>query len=242
MTSVNPVPDRLVNLRDLGAGGPLPVAGMLLRSDAPMSSDLRPELGTWPPRTVIDLRGEAERREVHPLAGEATVVDLPLLGGGRSRREPRRWPDRLAEMYLGLLTAPSSDRLVEAIAVIAEAEPPVLVHCTAGKDRTGVTVAVALRLVGIESEEIVADYLLTDAAMPQVLARMSATVRERTEGTSLATPPPHIAATLREAMVELIEALDAFDGGAVGWYLSRGGSEATLTQLRRRLLGAPTAH
>lgn len=234
------IPDSFVNLRDLGDGGPLAVAGMLMRSDAPLLGDAVPELVTWPPRTVIDLRGEAERREAHPLAEIARVVDLPLMGG-RRQRLPRRWPDRLAEMYLGLLTPPGSDQLVEAIGLIADAEPPVLVHCTAGKDRTGVTVAVALRLAGVGTEAIIADYALTEEAMPRVLARMRVTVREQTEGTALATPPPHIAATPREAMAEFLEALDAHAGGAPGWFLACGGTEATLRRLRVRLAGSPTA-
>jgi hypothetical protein len=230
-------PRGLVNLRDLGEG-PLPVTGILLRGDAPLSGDVAPDRVAWPPRTVIDLRGEAERGEAHPLGEVARVVDLPLLGGGR-RRGPRSWPDRLAEIYLGLLEPPGSERLVEAIGLIAEAEPPVLVHCTAGKDRTGVTVAVALRLVGVETEEIIADYLLTGEAMPLVLARMQATVREQTERT-LATPPPHIAATPREAMAEFLEALDSHDAGAAGWFLAHGGAPDTLARLRSRLIGPPT--
>jgi len=246
--------DALVNLRDLGEGGPLPVSGMLLRSDAPLSTDKAPFLGAWPPATVIDLRGAAERREPHPLAGAAHVVELPLLGGRRRReatdepreqlaesggeaRAARRWPDRLAAMYLGFLKPPLSDLLVEAIGVIARADPPVLVHCSAGKDRTGVTIALALSLVGIEREAIVADYLLTEQAMPQVLARMQATVSRATEGTSLATLPPHIAATPREAMTELLDVVEAHEGGSVGWFLEQGGTEETVALLRTRLLG-----
>jgi len=232
--------DTLVNLRDLGDGGPLPVSGMLLRSDAPLSGDRSPDLAAWPPGTVIDLRGAAERWEPHPLADTARVIELPLLGGGSrhgSQSRPLRWPDRLADMYLRMVEPPLSDRLVEAITVIAESAPPVLVHCSAGKDRTGVTVALTLRLVGVDHEAILDDYLLTDRAMPAVLARMRTTVREATEGTAMATPPPHIAATPREAMAELLEAVDAYDGGATGWFLARGGSAETLELLRTRLLG-----
>lgn len=240
---MNGVPIGLVNLRDLGAAGPLPRAGVLLRSDAPLAGDVAPDVAAWPPGTVIDLRGQAERQETHPLAEVATIVDLPLFGGGQEHepgehRVPRRWPDRLAGMYVSLLSPPLAGRLVEAVRVIATAVPPVLVHCTAGKDRTGVTVALALRLVGVERDAILADYLLTGAAMPQVLARMGATVREETAGTSLAKPPPHIVAAPREAMAEFIDTLDAQEGGAEGWFLRHGGDDATVTRLADRLLGA----
>jgi hypothetical protein len=232
------VPAGLVNLRDLGVDGPLRVPGVLLRSDAPLSGDVEPEGTPWPPRTVIDLRGAAERNEPHPLATVAEVIDLPLLGGG-PRRGPRRWPDRLEELYLGLLRAPGAERLVQAIGHIADAEPPVLVHCTAGKDRTGVTIALALTLVGVEAEAVVDDYLRTAAAMPDVLARMQSTVRVATEGTSLAVPPPHIAQAPQEAILGLLEAFEAHPGGVTGWYLAHGGDEATLDRLRARLIESP---
>jgi protein tyrosine/serine phosphatase len=47
---------------------------------------------------------------------------------------------------------------------IAEAGGPVLIHCAAGKDRTGLLVALTQHLLGVSAEDIMADYLLTNEA------------------------------------------------------------------------------
>lgn len=237
------IPDELVNLRDVAGATPGLVAGMLLRSDAPIEGDGPPASDWWPPRTVLDLRGPGERRGDHPLRGDAEVIEIPLLGrpaSAASSQPPasRTWPDRLVEVYLRLLEPPLAAGLVQAVTVVADAEPPVLVHCTAGKDRTGVTVGVILRLLDVPPDVIAAEYALTGPAMPAVLARMHGSVARMTEGAALATTlPPHIAAAPAEAMVEFLEALDAHAGGALGWFRANGGQEETVGRLRRRLLG-----
>ena len=46
-------------------------------------------------------------------------------------------------------------------------DQPVLVHCTVGKDRTGVTVALALAAAGVDEDAVVADYARTEGLLPQ---------------------------------------------------------------------------
>ncbi|MFP3381581.1 tyrosine-protein phosphatase, partial [Bacillus sp. SIMBA_069] len=53
-------------------------------------------------------------------------------------------------------------QLATAVRLIADSgEDPVLVHCTAGKDRTGLVVALALLAAGVDREDVVADYAQT---------------------------------------------------------------------------------
>ncbi|MEV7907777.1 tyrosine-protein phosphatase [Streptomyces anulatus] len=59
----------------------------------------------------------------------------------------------------------------EALEVIADADnAPVVVHCAAGKDRTGVLTALVLRLLGVSEEDVIADYALTGRATPRAIA------------------------------------------------------------------------
>lgn len=111
---------------------------------------------------IVDLRDGEE------VAAEPTEIDgpdtthLPLfLGSVRSFFEA---DTSLDDLYLHLLEE-SGERLVAAIRIIA-ASGRTLVHCTVGKDRTGVTVALALSAVGADREAIIADYALTESQLP----------------------------------------------------------------------------
>jgi protein-tyrosine phosphatase len=64
----------------------------------------------------------------------------------------------------------SRDRLAAALIAIAEAPPGgVVLHCHAGRDRTGVVVALALHLAGVSAESIATDYALSDNCSPATM-------------------------------------------------------------------------
>lgn len=232
--TIDAVPRSLVNLRDAGAASRLLRRRVLFRSDAPLSADDPPGVEPWPPPTTIDLREDAEKTEPHPYRAVSRIVDLPVLGGGLD-------PQVLAgagigSLYGSMLSGPVAGRLVAAVREIATSHGPVLVHCTAGKDRTGVTVAAALRLVGVGHSDIAADYALTTAAMPGVWARMSRSVQQLPGGASLSALPPDARAAPVHAIGAFLDALDGHDGGVQGWFLAHGGGDATLDALREHLL------
>ncbi|MEL7977254.1 tyrosine-protein phosphatase [Isoptericola sp. F-RaC21] len=231
------VPDHLVNLRDVATAAPGLVPGALLRSDAPRSGDAAPVDVAWPPRTVLDLRDPGESGEPHPLAGTARVVPLPLLDGTAMQGATAPAPvPGLGELYLQMLDGAGAGHLVEAVRLIAVDDAPVLVHCTAGKDRTGVTVALVLALLGVDRAAIVADYERTGPHMSEVLARAAVTA-------NLAVPDAHVLAKLPPELVTapgwaIETVLDRFDehGGAEAWFRAHGGSAETLDALRARLV------
>ena len=159
------------NLRDIGgvstADGTLRT-GRLLRSALPQADDRAPEGVTWPPRVVLDLRSAREVEPQHPLAHTgARVRSFPLLSALRPGVAP---PESLADLYL-LMLRTSAPHLVDVIDEIASADGPTLVHCAAGKDRTGVSVALALSLLGVRREDIVEDYLVTARHENEIEAR-----------------------------------------------------------------------
>jgi protein-tyrosine phosphatase len=113
-------------------------------------------------RTVLDLRSAIDRH----LGGRdrlrgtgATRVSLPIDG------TPRRADlatITLGDVYRVILTR-HQETLGRIIREIAESDGPVLVHCTAGKDRTGLVVALTLSALGVERDAIIADYAATAA-------------------------------------------------------------------------------
>lgn len=220
----------LVNLRDVSTATPRVRPGVLLRSDAPRTGDdhavLDHSLPSWPPPTVLDLRSDGEKREEHPYAATSRVVDIPVLEG----IWPERIPATLHDLYQQMLVPPAAEHLARAVVEIARADGPVLVHCSAGKDRTGLTVALACHLVGIGREEILADYERSAEVMHLVVARM------RTTMTTVHDIPPNFGSAARQSLAAVLDALDAHDGGPAGWFARYGGDESLIERLRVRLL------
>jgi protein-tyrosine phosphatase len=134
------------NLRDVGgyrAAGGTTRWGKLYRSDslhALTDADVA-ELARRGVKRVIDLRSddEADFSPSRLDALDAEIIRNPLLSGPTSDYIAR--DAALAELYSDIVER-EGDRLIAAIRHIAgSGDDPVIVHCTAGKDRTGVTVA-----------------------------------------------------------------------------------------------------
>jgi hypothetical protein len=242
-------PGRLANLRDAGgapvAGGGRVCTGVLLRSDAPHPGDAPPEGVAWPPRTVVDLRSADEHDGTHPLVREGAEVLTVALSGQASVTHmvenlspPGPRGDDLVEIYRRALRR-RGRAIARAAEAVATAPGPVLVHCTAGKDRTGMVVATVLAAVGVGDDDIVADYLRTQEHMPGVLDRIASdpsledgaeVVRE------LLDERPGLAAATEPAIREVLAILEAAPGGAAGYLASHGLGEDGVVALRERLV------
>ena len=236
--SVDLALDVLPNLRDLGgltAAGGRTRSGVLWRSAAPLAGDRTPELRSWPPATVLDLRGADELAgRSHPLIGPRTTVHaLPLMDTSVHRDGGTDWsaiPD-LGTAYQGMLGKGGS-KLAGIVELVSAAEAPVLVHCAAGKDRTGVVVALLLRAAGVARDEVLRDYQLTEPHIPAVFAR--------TPALATAADPTHVQRLLGVPLEAMDGVLDVFDdapGGVRGWLAARGVEGATVDAWRRRLVG-----
>jgi hypothetical protein len=150
---------------------------------------------------------------------------------------PDALPSDVPSLYRVLLRS-AAPRLAAAVALISERPGPTLVHCTAGKDRTGVVIAVVLSAVGVPNKHVISDYHRTAANMDGVLARMRAGRAQRQRG------PAVIALSAKrrdilDAPTQAIEgALQELDdaGGAAAWLLARGLPQVALDDLRLRLV------
>ena len=100
-----------------------------------------------------------------------TDVAKDALAINRERAIQRDPDDVAGAFYIGYLED-RPDSVVGALRAIAEAQGAALVHCAAGKDRTGVVIALALTAVGVPSDEVVADYVATGERIELILDRL----------------------------------------------------------------------
>ena len=109
-------------------------------------------------KTILDLR-EDKVKLSHPdpmkKDGRFNVIELNVHGNGRI---PKDYQDGI-DSYMEMLEDPASARAI--LQAIINCEKPMVIHCNAGKDRTGVFVALLLMLAGVHKDDINADYMLS---------------------------------------------------------------------------------
>jgi protein-tyrosine phosphatase len=152
---------------------------------------------------------------------------LPRQAAEHDRAEPPA-----VRSYLGYL----SDRAGAVVAALRALAAPVdgasVVHCAAGKDRTGVVVALALAVAGVPHEEIVADYAMTADVIDALVAKLAAspTYAEDMERRDVASHTPRA-----ETMDRVLALLDERHGGPIGWLDAHGFGPEDRAALRARL-------
>ncbi|AVT32233.1 protein tyrosine phosphatase [Plantactinospora sp. BC1] len=231
----------LFNFRDVGgvAGldGRLVRRQRLYRSDSPHRIDGidREAFEALGIRTVIDLRRPAEVRQhgrvpaydglvyqhIHPehaLWQESAYAEEIGLA---------RW---LADRYHDLASTGSAG-LVAALEVIADAEAaPVLVHCVAGKDRTGVVCALALSVLGVADADIAEDYARSTAASARFSEWLASTMPDEPP-----LPAPFLASPA-EAMTLFLAELRDRHGSVPDYLVGAGLAPSRIDALRTHLL------
>ncbi|GAB3633978.1 tyrosine-protein phosphatase [Microbacterium shaanxiense] len=223
------------NFREVAPGVLKP--GVLYRSDAlhRLTREGRRRLRQLGIRQVIDLRSAIDRRigGRDRLRGTgATRLSVPIDGAPRTI-DPRTLT--LRQVYETVLSRHQGD-LGRVIRTVASADAPVLVHCTAGKDRTGLVVALILTALDVDRDIILADYSATAANLSgewteRMLRRMR---RFRVPITDNLVEV--LAGSPVQALSDAFDWLDREHGGALP-YLERAGVDgAVRDQLRRALL------
>ena len=86
----------------------------------------------------------------------------------------------MTEEYLKFPTLAGAQRAVRQVFSLLSAGRPVIAHCFAGKDRTGFTVGVVLEAIGVPRDAVLADFLRSNDAVPQLRDRILETIRNRT--------------------------------------------------------------
>ena len=234
--------DGTFNFRDVGgypARGGTTRTGQLYRSDslAGVTAAGAGDLAALRIGVVVDLRSDLERRQdrSRDVLPGAVHVCLPIHGGSRSSLVGDG-PITLVDLYRQVLTD-SAWSIATAISVIADSgSVPVLVHCTAGKDRTGLVIALALEAAGVERAAVVADY--TQSALnldgTWINQAMSAMVSRGVPISprlfeALGGSPDH-------AMTEVLAWLDREYGSTVAYLTAHGLLDESVEELRGKLV------
>jgi len=225
----------LANARDVAGPAALPRLrpGRLLRAACPnevTAEGARRLARDYRVVRVVDLRSGSERALAPdgPLTGTPGVTTLhcPLtpaafdLGGGLPwELQPRltRAERRTGLGYLRFLTD-RPDSVVAALRAVAAPGGATLVHCSAGKDRTGVIVALALAAVGVPERAILADFLASNECLDALLAQQ----RRTGYGHLYAGRAPSGYRVRAEALSGLLARLAGAPGGLSGWLRSAG--------------------
>lgn len=190
--------------------------------------------------TIVDLRFHSELEADPPQDLPVDVVHVPLFPEPGSPLWPeidaivRAAPDGAATtgaFYRELLER-CGPRFAEAVAAVGGAPAGgVLVHCTAGKDRTGLVAGLLLRLAGVGLTEVGADYAVSErnlAPLTRVWIDEAEDELDRARRVQMSVTPA-------AAMVGTLEELERRHG-TVDEYLRAGGaSAADLAQARARL-------
>jgi protein-tyrosine phosphatase len=198
-------------------------------------------------RTVVDLRGEHELRDDPPPHADVEVVHVPF-----SESNEEEWDEIGAELEAAAAGAPDSATATRdvylvflehfrrnvgaGLGAVARAEDGcVVVHCAAGKDRTGLLTAFLLHLAGVDVEAIAADYALSEERLRPRYAEWLAAAATDAERKRV----ERIAATPAAAIVGVFEELERRYGSVEGYLVAAGADAADFDRIRARLLAEP---
>ncbi len=246
-----------MNVRDLGGlpttDGGTTVTGRLLRSEnlqeltAGDVARLVDEIGVT---TVVDLRSTNEvtiegpapldalayvRHAHHPVLREfldvSDTVKAALVTEAATADRERYPDDPMCGHYLGYLEN-RPEEVVGALRSIATAPGAAIVHCAAGKDRTGVVIALTLAVAGVDQDAIVADYAASDERLEAIIERLA---RSKMYAGGVNGVPVRAHAPRPETMKAFLEQLALRYGGAGNWLAASGFAAEELGKLRAKL-------
>jgi protein-tyrosine phosphatase len=186
--------------------------------------------------TVLDLRSDAEvALGGRYCDGDVTVHHLPFHDLLEPATDWARWNESqyVADEYFNLYTS-ARESMMEALAILTDpAAYPAVIHCSLGKDRTGVLVALLLRALGVPTRETVDEYALSRFGATRIVERLRGQL-----GADAADLDPYLPAMLHadpDTMRRLLRRVhDELDG--VTGYLRSLGVLSSVEHLRAALL------
>jgi protein-tyrosine phosphatase len=174
---------------------------------------------------------EGHNTDVAALDDDAPPV-FPWQNRGTDLGESESVNKGASGVYLRYLND-RADSVVAALRLIAGTDGATIVHCAAGKDRTGVVIALALAEVGVARSEIVDDYALSADRIEAIFERLrtSRTYVEDLVNQSIDKHRPRAT-----SMEQLLDALDDAYGSGPGWLRAHGWTDDDAAALRKQLL------
>lgn len=174
---------------------------------------------------VVDLRSERDDDEQPlPLPVQREPMDPRLVAAAWE------WPS-MHDAYLAL-----ADRyrgaLARTLTALGSADPPVVVHCAGGRDRTGIACGMAQWLAGVEPEAMAADHALSDESWAPFNKEWLAQAPDEAERERRL----RVSQPAGRTLVDVLEEIERREG--IRSLLLRAGADATaLDRLVTRLRG-----
>jgi len=202
-------------------------------------------------RTIVDLRVDREVGSASSGSSGVNVIRVPMWGDGEagtmlqdqvfsaaaasSRQFVSDFGDAKAATYVAMVKTYARGFGLVIEELCRPQRLPAVIHCAAGKDRTGLSVAIILRVLGVAESLVVADYVRSRSGIsPERLAKYEPRLEEL--GIPVADFAPVYAAHA-PALVKALETMRTGWGSVEGYITGPGGvSRDNLTQLRARLL------
>jgi protein-tyrosine phosphatase len=195
------------------------------------------------PRAVIDLRRlrDPEQNPEALLLKEvgARYYPIPFRPDSSSylKEEEKAYPSatNMGEIYLARISEqPFGKRLVDTLEIIARGENhPVVFHCTAGKDRTGVLAAMVLAAMDIVDDDVVEDYTLSAPLMNEIRARITS---DPETAQAVKDQPDYQWEAAAESMAVFLSLLRREYGSAGGYLRANGADSSLVDRLKAALL------
>ncbi len=249
--------DGIHNLRDYGgyaaADGARVKSGLLFRSGQHMeASDADLALiDSLDIRTIIDLRGTSERMsfpcrrhadfDAHVIAFDGETSNSPPHegGGGAIEMTAEKARNRMLAVYTRMPVNPAMiDMFSRYFNALDSRDGGSLVHCFAGKDRTGIAASLLLHVLGVHRDDAVAEFLRTnDAPTREILERQSLPRMEAHYGAIEPEALRNLMGVLPEYIATYFAEIER-DHGSIDAYLAQtlGVDEARKARLRARFL------
>lgn len=240
--------ESIINCRDMGgyqtyngntiAWRRLFRSGELRHMTSNDSHRLKDEMGLV---SVLDLRSSFEIKQediglVRQTGFKYFNVSL-ITDGGDRKANRRRYSDftSMGEFYLNLIYQDEVGPLiVQAIDFISRTENhPLLFHCSMGKDRTGIIAALLLSVLGVATNDIISDYILSAPHMNLFINEMGKRLKPREDSSGL---PDYFWEAAPESMSLFLSSIEK-DFGSTKGYLETNGAESSLfDRLEKALL------
>ncbi|MDP9094296.1 MAG: tyrosine-protein phosphatase [Actinomycetota bacterium] len=237
--------DRLIRADNLQGLTPADVRTLIDEHDVRAIADLRTKVEvtaegpgpmTFEPLVIVEnlsLFPEAGHNTDAAAVDDGPAGDAPvILPWHANEARIDGAPQGAAGFYVRyLLERP--DSVIDALRLVAATDGAVIVHCAAGKDRTGVVVAIALAEMGVSRESIVEDYAMSAERIEAIFGRLRAsrTYADDLDGQSIDRHRP------RESTMErLLDAIEQTHGGVPAWLRKHGWTDDDAAALRKHML------
>jgi protein-tyrosine phosphatase len=186
---------------------------------------------------VIDMRQKHQFDRDFRFADRSITHNVPMVDRVIDTEDPAPIENAadIADLYVDMVER-GGGQLVRAAEIVAEhlADGPVLIHCAAGKDRTGLLVALIQSAIGVPAASIVAEYALSDDHVRRRRAAMIASPLP--DDPPVARSPEQLWTAPAETMERYTRRIVDIHGSLGEWVTDMGLSPATVQRLREQLL------